>query len=127
MDKYRIIRPVGRGTFGAALLVEDVADGVRGATEFHPADRSARAAPSPPPRPAGDLAQTLRDARGKPVAEEVVLDWFVQICLALMHMHDRRVMHRDLKTQNIFLTKVLCVCVCVCVCAYACVCVCVCV
>ena len=30
---------------------------------------------------------------------------FIQICLALKHIHDRKVLHRDLKPQNIFLTK----------------------
>jgi len=28
---------------------------------------------------------------------------FVQLCLALKHVHDRKVLHRDLKSQNIFL------------------------
>ena len=34
-----------------------------------------------------------------------MLNWFVQICLGLKHVHDRKILHRDIKTQNIFLTK----------------------
>lgn len=37
--------------------------------------------------------------------ESQILDWFVQICLALKYVHDRKILHRDLKTQNIFLTS----------------------
>lgn len=38
-------------------------------------------------------------------SEDHVLNWFTQICLALKHVHDRKILHRDLKSQNIFLTK----------------------
>jgi NIMA (never in mitosis gene a)-related kinase len=37
--------------------------------------------------------------------EDQLLDWFVKICLAIKHVHDKRILHRDLKTQNIFLTS----------------------
>jgi serine/threonine protein kinase len=50
----------------------------------------------------GDLHAILSRRRGVPLSEDTVLDWFVQICLALKHCHDRRILHRDVKTQNIF-------------------------
>ena len=34
-----------------------------------------------------------------------MLNWFTQISLALKHVHDRKILHRDLKSQNIFITK----------------------
>eukprot|EP00935_MAST-01C_sp_MAST-1C-sp1_P000030 g30.t1 len=52
----------------------------------------------------GDLRQRLQSQRNSPLPEKQVLDWFVQICLALKHVHDRKILHRDLKTQNVFLT-----------------------
>ena len=33
------------------------------------------------------------------------MDWFTQICLGMKHIHDRKILHRDLKTQNIFMTQ----------------------
>ena len=37
--------------------------------------------------------------------EDQILDWFVQMALAMKHIHDRKILHRDLKTQNIFTSK----------------------
>jgi NIMA (never in mitosis gene a)-related kinase len=53
----------------------------------------------------GDLGNKLSTRRGRLLPEAQVLDWFVQICLAMKHVHDRKILHRDLKTQNIFLTS----------------------
>ena len=39
------------------------------------------------------------------ISENQILDWFIQICLALKYVHDKKILHRDLKTQNIFLTS----------------------
>ena len=38
-------------------------------------------------------------------SEDQILDWFVQMALAIKHIHDRKILHRDLKTQNIFMTQ----------------------
>jgi NIMA (never in mitosis gene a)-related kinase 1/4/5 len=38
-------------------------------------------------------------------SEDEVLNMFTQICLAIKHCHDKKILHRDLKSQNIFLTK----------------------
>ncbi|XP_061154091.1 serine/threonine-protein kinase Nek1 isoform X2 [Syngnathus typhle] len=53
----------------------------------------------------GDLFKKINSQRGVLFPEEQILDWFVQICLALKHIHDRKILHRDIKSQNIFLTK----------------------
>ena len=55
----------------------------------------------------GDLsgAVSRRKKARKPFTENEVMNMFVQICLALKHVHSRKILHRDLKSQNIFLTK----------------------
>ncbi|CAJ1059944.1 serine/threonine-protein kinase Nek1 isoform X2 [Xyrichtys novacula] len=53
----------------------------------------------------GDLFKKINSQKGVLFSEEKILDWFVQICLALKHVHDRKILHRDIKSQNIFLTK----------------------
>jgi len=55
----------------------------------------------------GDLYTKLKDQgkRKEHLSEKQIVEWFVQIAMALQFMHDRNILHRDLKTQNIFLTK----------------------
>ncbi|KAF4654531.1 hypothetical protein FOZ61_008195 [Perkinsus olseni] len=50
----------------------------------------------------GDLHTYLKRRRGL-LAEEEVLRMFTQLCLAIDHVHKQRVIHRDLKSQNVFL------------------------
>ncbi|XP_075418994.1 serine/threonine-protein kinase Nek5 [Tenrec ecaudatus] len=53
----------------------------------------------------GDLMERIRRQRGVLFREEQILGWFVQISLGLKHIHDRKILHRDVKAQNIFLSK----------------------
>lgn len=55
----------------------------------------------------GDLAQLLTRRRegDSPLSEEEALGYFVQVCLGMKHIHDQGIMHRDIKSQNVFLTK----------------------
>ncbi|XP_072024881.1 LOW QUALITY PROTEIN: serine/threonine-protein kinase Nek11-like [Amphiura filiformis] len=55
----------------------------------------------------GDLDDkiTAWKKAGKSFDTSVIMDWFVQLVLAVQHMHKRRVLHRDLKTRNIFLKR----------------------
>ena len=52
-----------------------------------------------------DLQSAIRNANGHFFCDSQILDWFTQICLGLKHGHDRKILHRDIKAQNIFLTK----------------------
>ena len=56
----------------------------------------------------GDLYTKIANQKkiGKVMySEDQILDWFVQMALAIKHIHDRKILHRDLKTQNIFMTQ----------------------
>ena len=54
----------------------------------------------------GDLSYHIKRKTNKDekFTETEIFNWFIQICLALEYVHGRRVIHRDLKSQNIFLT-----------------------
>ncbi|XP_060241370.1 serine/threonine-protein kinase Nek11 isoform X2 [Meriones unguiculatus] len=40
---------------------------------------------------------------GKIFPESQIVEWFIQLLLGVDYMHERRILHRDLKTKNIFL------------------------
>ncbi|NXJ29741.1 NEK3 kinase, partial [Dicrurus megarhynchus] len=53
----------------------------------------------------GDLMQKIKHQGGNLFPEDTILHWFVQMCLAVKHIHDKRVLHRDIKSKNVFLTQ----------------------
>ena len=53
----------------------------------------------------GDLSLAIKNQRKEYFKESQILDYFTQICLAIKHIHGKHIIHRDLKSQNIFLTK----------------------
>jgi NIMA (never in mitosis gene a)-related kinase len=54
----------------------------------------------------GDLGYHIKKRKTKKeyFSELEILNWFIQITLALDYIHGRKVLHRDLKASNIFLT-----------------------
>lgn len=56
----------------------------------------------------GDLATLIKRQAGMRrgyFSEDQICLWFVQICLALWHVHTRGFLHRDLKSQNVFVAR----------------------
>ncbi|ORC93431.1 putative serine/threonine protein kinase, putative,protein kinase [Trypanosoma theileri] len=57
----------------------------------------------------GDLNSRIKEAKKqdppKPFDPKLAMFWFLQICMALKYLHDNHILHRDLKTANIFLTS----------------------
>ena len=55
----------------------------------------------------GDLNQKLKLYKQKltPMTEKEILMILTQVCLALNHIHKKKIIHRDLKSGNVFLTK----------------------
>lgn len=55
----------------------------------------------------GDLSKVIESAkrRGQRLPEEQVLRWITQALLALKYIHERHVLHRDLKSGNFFICR----------------------
>ena len=55
----------------------------------------------------GNLAMKLKEAKnaGQRLSTLQVLTWLAHLVIALMLMHSKNILHRDLKTQNLFLTQ----------------------
>ncbi|XP_072277140.1 serine/threonine-protein kinase Nek4 [Pyxicephalus adspersus] len=139
LEDYRIIRVVGKGSYGEVSLASHRAEGkqyVIKKLNLRNAPRRERKAAEQEAQllsklkhpnivaykesweggdgllyivmgycEGGDLYHKLKDQKAKLLPESQVVEWFVQIAMALQYLHDLHIMHRDLKTQNIFLTK----------------------
>ena len=55
----------------------------------------------------GDLKMKLDEQKSKNeyFDENILLDWFMQICFALLFIHNKKIIHRNIKPSNIFLMK----------------------
>uniref|UniRef100_H0V619 Serine/threonine-protein kinase Nek11 n=1 Tax=Cavia porcellus TaxID=10141 RepID=H0V619_CAVPO len=53
----------------------------------------------------GDLDYKIQEYKeaGKTFTENQIIEWFIQLLLGVDYMHERRILHRDLKSKNIFL------------------------
>uniref|UniRef100_A0A8D2CVN5 Serine/threonine-protein kinase Nek11 n=1 Tax=Sciurus vulgaris TaxID=55149 RepID=A0A8D2CVN5_SCIVU len=53
----------------------------------------------------GDLDYKIQEYKesGKIFSENQIIEWFIQLLLGVDYMHERRILHRDLKSKNIFL------------------------
>lgn len=132
MDRYDLIKIVGTGTYGKALLCRRRVDNkkciIKQITTFKLSKKEIQAteleaallARLQHPNvisfwesfktsdslcivmefaDAGDLDQFLKGRKGRLLSESEVLRIFIQIALAIKHIHDRKILHRDLKSQ----------------------------
>ncbi|RNF22455.1 putative serine/threonine-protein kinase Nek1, putative,protein kinase [Trypanosoma conorhini] len=52
-----------------------------------------------------ELIERQRAEGGQPFPEDVIIEWMAELLCALAYLHSRSIVHRDLKTSNIFLTE----------------------
>jgi NIMA (never in mitosis gene a)-related kinase len=55
----------------------------------------------------GNLSDRIKaiSDQGKKFSRDIILNWTSQIALGLMTMHIKKILHRDIKTQNMFLVN----------------------
>ena len=53
----------------------------------------------------GDLNNYLKVQMGRPMNETKIWSFFIQMCIGLNYLHANKILHRDIKAMNIFLTK----------------------
>ncbi|KAK9812795.1 hypothetical protein WJX72_003948 [[Myrmecia] bisecta] len=51
----------------------------------------------------GTVHQVIKAAKGKGIAEDRIWKYFLQTLMAIGHIHEHKIIHRDIKTLNLFL------------------------
>ncbi|KAL0346263.1 UNVERIFIED_CONTAM: Serine/threonine-protein kinase Nek6 [Sesamum radiatum] len=116
MEDYEIVEQIGRGAFGAAFLVLHKAENKKYVLKkiVSLSRREVQAYSTSGGKlymhrhqlcEGGDISELIRKARGAYFPEEKICKWLTQLLLAIDYLHSNRVLHRDLKLSNIFLTK----------------------
>ena len=52
-----------------------------------------------------DLVQKIEQQKKMPFPESQILDYITQICLALQHIHEKKMIHRNINSNNVFVMK----------------------
>lgn len=53
----------------------------------------------------GDIGDYLEKRGRHGIAEPQALALFTELCMAMMYVHKKKILHRDLKAANVFLTS----------------------